>query len=70
MHNFNVFNVIFVEKFNKCILNIRRFYTANKNKVSIIIWHPTVKLIFKISKIHYCLHKNCKIKNLKIEFKE
>ena len=27
---------------NICIVNIRRFYAANKNEVSIIIWPPTV----------------------------
>ena len=25
-----------------CIVNIRRVYATNKNKVSIIIWPPTV----------------------------
>ena len=28
--------------FNMCIVNIRRVYATNKNKVSIIIWPPTV----------------------------
>ena len=30
------------KNFNVCIFNIRRFYSANKNKVNIIIWPPTV----------------------------
>ena len=45
MHNCEVFDIIFREKFqHACIVNIRRFYAANKNKVSIIIWQPTVVL--------------------------
>ena len=44
MHNFDVLlYMLFLGKnFNMCILNIRRFYAANKNKVSIIIWPPTI----------------------------
>ena len=33
-----------IKNFNKYIVNIRRFYATYKNKVSIIIWKPTVQL--------------------------
>ena len=35
--------ILFLRKnFNMCTINIRRVYATNKNKVSIIIWSPTV----------------------------
>ena len=33
------------ESFYTCIVNNRKFYAINKNKVSIIIWPPTVKFV-------------------------
>ena len=54
MDNFDVFNVIFGEQFYKCIVNIKRFYAAYKNKVIIIIWPGTVKLQYVLVKnFHY-----------------
>ena len=34
------------KNFNMCIVNIKRFYAANKNKVSIRIWPLTIAIRF------------------------
>ena len=39
---FTSFILFLGKNFNMCIINIRRVYATNKNKVSIIIWSPTV----------------------------
>ena len=36
--------LFFEENFNMCIVNIERVYETNKNKVSIIIWPPTIEV--------------------------
>ena len=42
MHNFDILLLFSVENFIIFTANIRRVYATNKNKMSIIIWSPTV----------------------------
>ena len=39
-----------------CIVNIRRVYTINKNKVSLIIWPPTVNNTLVFFYMHTYVH--------------
>ena len=49
------------ENFNTCIVNIRRVYATNKNKVSIIICPPTLLAIkFPSTYVFFQNHTNLK----------
>ena len=54
--------ILFLEEnCNMCNVNIRRVYATNKNKLSIIIWTPTVNNLNFSKVINY--GKNCLIFN-------
>ena len=56
-----------VENFKKCIDNITRFYAAKKNKMSIIIWQPTVHATENFVTFY---ENSLKFHNIKINFRK